>query len=274
MKKHTRNLLFIIPLLPLVMANSPAPQREEYKDIEITYKSVESLHGYNFYHFNLKNIGEGYIDYVDIHNKPDESPFYANTESNEISHPFNSVFIEPGFDKEIIVVSKNTIPESKEVVASSYTYYVQEENISFQGSKHVAYSVSSSSVADNYFAYNIQAFYSGATDSRYDYRGAAYFTYKGEHVCVKLNSIDTLSFVTNEKLDLDQLVLDDLVVLRSSFAYNNYYDDYDVGNAISTLLVFLLIFFIILGFGIFSAIFFPAMARRRRKKALLEQENK
>ena len=273
MKKHTRNLLIIIPLLPLLMANSPAPQREEYKDVEAVYQSVESLHGYNFYHFKLINFGEGYVDYIDLNNKPNDTYFYASLQSNEICPPFDSVFIEPGFEKEVIIVSKDDIPESKEVKATAYYYYVKVEDMTFGGSKHVAYSVNSSTVSSNYFVYNIQAYYTGATDSSYNYCAAAYFKYKGEDVCVRLGSIDNLSFTTNKKLDLNELVLEDIAVLRSNVKYN-YYDGIYLGDAIQTLLIFLLIFVLVLGFGIFSAIFFPALARKKRRKALLEQENK
>ena len=253
------------------MANSPAPEREEYYNIEVNYVSVESLHGYNFYHFNIKNTGEGYVDYISVSNKQGESNFYANTESNEIVHPFDSALFNPGFDKEVIMVTKYNIPESKEVSAWAYNYYVPAENVTYSGSKHVAFSTSSSSASDNYYVYNIQAFYSGVTSGNYAYYAVALFTYKGESVCVKLNSIDTLGFSTNEQLDLEQLELNDIIMLRSNDSYGGYnYNDFNLGDAFQTLLIFLLVFGLILGFGIFSAIFFPAMARRKRRRALQE----
>ena len=274
MKKHTRNLLIIIPLLPLLMGNSPAPQREEYDAFEISYKSEETHYGYNFYHFDLKNIGDGYVDYINISNATNDSYFYASSESDLICPPFDNVYFEPGFNKEVVIVTKSKIPESKSVKASAYSYFERAENVTYNGSKHIAYSVARSVVKDNYFVYNIQANYDGEIDGAYNYCAAAYFTYKGESVCVKLNNIDELSFTTNEQLDIDDLVLNDLVMLKSSEYYHYYDYGFNGGDALRAVTIFLVVFFAILGFGIFSAIFFPAMARRRRRKALLEQNNK
>ena len=274
MKKHTRNLLIIIPLLPLLMANSPAPQREEYNDLEITYKSVETLHGYNFYHFDLKNTGEGYVDNFDVRNKQGDTPFYADSINEEICPPFYNVYIEPGFDKEIILVTKNTVPESKEIQAYSYYYFVVAEGIKFNGAMHVAYSMSRSEESSNYFVYTIQAYYDGTIEKQYDYNAAIYLTYKGEQICVKSNNVENLSFTTNERLDLSELIVDDIVMLRSTNEYRYYDSDFDIGGALQTVLVFLLVFGLLLSFGIFSAIFFPALARKRRQRALQEQDNK
>ena len=45
-------------------------------------------------------------------------------------------------------------------------------------------------------------------------------------------------------------------------------------EALKTVLIVLAVFFVLLSFGIFSAIFFPAMARRKRRRraALAEKE--
>ena len=276
MKKHTRNLLIFIPFLPLLMANSPAPRRDSYKDFEVSYLSVETLHGYNFYHFNLKNVGESYAYYVSFDNKPGDKSFYATLESNEICPPFDYVLVEPGFNKEVVLASKNEIAESKEVVATAYDYYVVVENLPFSGSMDVSYSLADSYPANNNYVYKVNANYFGTIDTDYGYVAAIKLTYDGETCVVRSDSISHLYFSTNEQLDLEKLTVDSVTMLRTPEAheYGGYYYGYGCRNFLNTMLIFFLVFFLLLGFGIFSAIFFPAMARRRRQRALLEQDKK
>lgn len=272
MKTHTRKLLIIIPLLPLLMGNSPAPQREEYDGLEVTYLSEESLHNYNFYHFNIKNTGDGFVDYLNFTNENGDESFYAGIEGSEICPPFNQGLIEPGFDKEVIVATKNTIPESKKVLARAYSYMVLDTNITYSGSMHVSYSIGRSNAANKLYCYNIQAIRSGALDNEFNYECAANVTYKGVDYYITVN--DDLYFTTYEQLDLEQLTVNKVVMLKSSVKYYYNYGGIDFSGALKALLIFLLLFFLIVGFGIFSAIFFPAMARKRRRKALEEQNNK
>lgn len=276
MKKHTRKLLILLPFLPLLMANSPAPQRETYRDIEVTYLSVETLHSYNFYHFNIKNTGDGYVYYLNLDNKYGDKSFYANVESNEIFPPFDNVIIEPGFDKEVVVATKDEIPESKEVQASAYEFYVAAEDITFYGSKEITYSVKDSYSGGNVHVYNIDAQYNGTLSEDYDYNVAIKLTYNGVSCVVRSGNVEKLSFTTSESLDLTKLTIDDITMLRNSekYQYRDYYYGVGCKDFLNAFLIFFLVISIITGFGIFSAIFFPAMARRRRRRALLEQNKK
>ena len=276
MKQHTRKLLILLPFLPLLMANSPAPQREMYTDLKATYLSVESLHGYYFYHFNVKNVGDGYAYRLNIESRTGEKSFYCSIESNEIVPPFENVIIEPGFDKELIMVTKTEIPESKEVIASSYDYYVAVEGIAFNGSKEVGYSFSNSYPSNNVYVYEIDAYYDDTLSQDYDYDIAIKLTYDGETFVTRSDNVEKCIFTTSETLDLTKLTVNDITLLRSSskYGYRDYYYGIGCKDFLNTFLLFILIFFIFLGFGIFALIFFPAMARRRRRKALLEQDKK
>ena len=269
MKTHTRKLLTIIPLLPLLMANSPAPREQEYTDLEVTYLSEESLHGYNFYHFNLKNTGTGFLNSVNFTSEKSEKYFYADTYNSDIWEPFNNCYFEPGFDREIVVATRNTIPASKKVVASSYSRGVLAEEITYGGSMHVSYSLSRSDVSNDIYYYTIQAEKGGKAENYYYYT-AAYVTYKGINYCI---DVDDLTFTTNEKLDLEQFTLNKIVAIKNEYIRRNS-DSWDYAGFLQSLLLFLLIFFVLLSFGIFSAIFFPAMARRRRRRALLANQEK
>ena len=276
MKQHTRKLLILLPFLPLLMANSPAPQREMYTDLKATYLSVESLHGYYFYHFNVKNVGDGYAYRLNIESRTGEKSFYCSIESNEIVPPFENVIIEPGFDKELIMVTKTEIPESKEVIASSYDYYVAAEDITFEGSKEVSYSFSNSYPSNNVYVYEIDAYYDDTLSQDYDYDIAIKLTYDGETFVTRSDNVEKCVFTTSETLDLTKLTVNEITMLRSSskYGYRDYYYGIGCKDFLNTFLLFILIFFIFLGFGIFALIFFPAMARRRRRKALLEQDKK
>ena len=275
MKTHTRKLLIILPLLPLLMANSPAPKRETYTDLEITYVGEESLHNYNFYTLNVKNVGEGYVYYLNVSNKQFDTSFYTTMESNEICPPFVDAMINPGFDKDLVFATKEVIPESKEVIGEAYDYYVAAEDSTFTGSREIVYSTSGSYAANSSYLYNVDVQYDGAFSPNYNYCVAIFLTYDGVSCCVKSDNTEKISFRTNEKLDLSKLTVGEIKMLRSNYEYNynyGYYNGAGCRNALNALLVFMLVFFLVLGFGIFSAIFFPAMARRRRRKALLAQD--
>ena len=275
MKTHTRKLLIILPLLPLLMANSPAPKRETYTDLEITYVKEESLHNYNFYTLNVKNVGEGFVYYLNVSNKQKDTSFYATMESNEICPPFVDVMINPGFDKDLVLATKNVIPESKELIGEAYDYYVAAEDSTFTGSREIVYSAGGSYSANNSYLYNVDVQYDGAFSPNYNYCVAIFLTYDGASCCVRSDNTERISFRTNEKLDLSKLTVGEIKMLRSDYEYNynyGYYNPSGCRNALNALLIFMLVFFLVLGFGIFSAIFFPAMGRRRRRKALLAQD--
>lgn len=274
MKKHARRLLIILPFLPLLMANSPAPQRKEYRDLEVTYLSVETFYSYNFYHFNVKNAGEYYADYFTIENKSGDKGFYAYVENDEICPPFNYLVLEPGFEKEIVVATKNTIPESHEVQVICYNYYLPVDNITYTFSNEATYSVSGSSPANNEYIYELDAKYNGDPGEEFSYLAVINLTYDGVSLTVRSDNINKPSFRTSESIDLEKLTINDVKMVRYNEEYN--YPNYFAGcqDFINAFLLFLLIFFILLSFGIFAAIFFPAMARRRRRKALLEQDKK
>ena len=275
MKQHARKLLTIIPLLPLLMGNSPAPQiRDEgYKDFEVSYLSVETYHGYNFYHFQLNNTGNGYIQYVYLTNEANaERVFYASLENSDISQPFNDGLIEPGYNKEIVVLTKDTIPESKKVKATAYAFSTIADEVTISGSKSITYIVEQSDKKNNVYYYQIDCSFSGMNDDYY-YGAAIKLNYKGETYCIRNGFTSDMLFTTTEELDMSQLSVNEIVALKSEKTYI-YMNDFDIGGALKAVLIFLLICGLLLSFGIFAAIFFPAMARRRRRKALLEQNNK
>ena len=274
MKQRARKLLVILPLLPLLMANSPAPRQEEYKDLEVTYVREESLYSYNFYHFNIKNTGVGYVDNLYLYNKNGSDYFSAYVEDGEILPPFNNILIEPGFDKEIVVATKNTIPESKEVQTECYSYYIDAEGVTFDGEKTVSYVSDASNVSSNHHVYKIRAFYDGELTGNYNYRAVLKFTYDGASACICLDDFDNLMFSTNEQIDLTKLTVTDVVMVRDTERHN-YYNGIGINleNALRGFLIFLLVFGLLLSFGIFAAIFFPAMARRKRRNRLLQEQN-
>ena len=270
MKHHARRLLSIIPLLPLLMANATAADLDnsEYQNFALTYIDEESHYGYNFYRFNLKNTGDGYIDYFYIQNDPNENSFNATLENDEIYPPFLYGIIEPGFDKDVVFTTKNKIPESHNVVGKAYVYSIVAEEVSFNGSKEVSYSLELSDKASSLYAYNIDVSFSGLL-SDYDYSAAIKLTYEGETYCVKCNDIRNDFYITaNVELNLSNLTIDEIVPLKSKQRY--YYDGLfiNLGDALRTFLIFFIILGLFISFGIFAVIFFPAMARRKRRNRM------
>ena len=270
MRYHTRRLLSIIPILPFLMAASTASEIDygEYRSFELTFVKEESLYSYNFYSFNLKNTGDGYIDYFYIQNDSDEISFNATLENDEIYPPFLYGVIEPGFDKDVVFVTKNKIPESHNVVGKAYAYSTVAEEVSLSGSKEVSYSLELSDKANSLYAYNIDVSFSGLS-SDYDYSAAIKLTYEGEAYSVKCNDIRNDFYITaNTELNLSNLTIDEVVPLKSKQRY--YYDGLfiNLGDALGTFILFFVIFGLFVSFGIFAAIFFPAMSRRKRRNRM------
>ena len=66
MNKH-KKLVFFLPILPMLMANAPAPRAypKEYKDFEVSIVKEESYSSTAYpyaYTYHIKNTGVGYID--------------------------------------------------------------------------------------------------------------------------------------------------------------------------------------------------------------------
>ena len=271
MKNKYQKLLILLPLFPFLMANSPAPQiREEvYKDYELSYVGEEQHYNYYFYRFHLHNTGNGYIEYIHISNKIQDSAFGAYVGGDEIGRPFYEALIKPGFDDEIVFATQSKIPDSKQVDSEVYAYATLAEEISFNAIQSVKLMSETSAGAPYY--YEVKTSYSGAMSQDYYYGAALEITYDNVSYCVKSRSIDSITFSTTELLDLEKLSIDKIVALKST---QNVFYDTDFKDALSILLIFLLVSGLILSFGIFAAIFFPAMARRRRRNRLLQSQNK
>ena len=65
----TKKLELLLPILPLLMANSPAPARlrsQKYDDFEASYVGDELNDNYRYQIFHLKNNGIGFISELDI----------------------------------------------------------------------------------------------------------------------------------------------------------------------------------------------------------------
>ena len=269
MKNKYHKLLVLLPLFQLLMANSPAPQLYdyEYKDYEISYVSEEQHYSYYFYHFYLHNTGQGYIDHIYFSNKETDRAFGAVLYGDDLGYPFYNALIQPGFDGEVVVSTQNKIPDSKQVNSEAYAFSTLAEEITFSETYEVK--IQNTSNYDNRFYYEIKTSYSGEKDSEYYYGAAIEITYDGNPYCLESRSLDDLQFSTAEELDLTKLTVDRIVALKSTA--NRYYD-YNLQNALTTLLIFLLVSGLILSFGIFAAIFFPAMARRKRRNRMKAAE--
>lgn len=274
MKHAQRKLLIIIPLLPLLMGNSPAPQirDDEYKDFEVTYLSEETYYGYNFYHFNIDNTGNGYIESIYLNNEIEAgSSFYASLDSDDVCQPFYNGLVEPGFNREVVFVTKNQMPESKKVTATAYAYSSVAEEVTISGTNAITYLVESSDIKNNYYNYQIDCSFSNMNDDYY-YAAAIKFNYDGKTYCVKSNNTKKMVVTSSKELDLNLLSVSEVVALKSEKNYR-YIDNINFDDVWRAIGLFFLIFGLLLSFGIFSAIFFPAMARRKRRNRLLQEQN-
>ena len=274
MKKITRRFLTLLPLLPLVMANSPLPEvfSESYKDFKLTFVSEEETSDGRFQQrFTLENTGKGYIDriYLDDVYSLDFYGSYMNY--SDPYPPFYSSVFEPGYSGEIIMTSSSKMPDFRKVTPKAEGYSDIVKDLPVEGTKEIT-AVSGNS--DYYYQIDLGL---KIPDTYYEYGAILKLDYKGVTCYIEVSESRNYQFQTTEELELDKLTVLDVIGIKSE-PYLTHQLGGCVGgfsNFLKMALIVFAIFFLIISFGVFSAIFFPAMARRRRRnREKLAQENK
>lgn len=271
MKKNYTKYFLFLPILPLLMANAPAPQvfQKEYKDYQLTFVSEERIETNTYaYYYNLKNTGTGYISYIYIHKDTDNEYFSAYRENKINGFIFEDTLYEPGFDQTITFVSNKKASDINKVKVNCQGYNMFDKDVAINGTKKIALLRSSGEYEYREYTYRIDLDLE-TNGSDYNYGAVLKLLYEGSTYYVKVDERNDFYFTAYEELDLEKLTLQDVTVIKSKPYYS------DVFNAIG-IVVFVIIFgfFLLLSFGIFAAIFFPAMARRRRRRRALQAAQK
>ena len=269
-----KKLALLLPLLPLLMANSPAPRiyAERYEDFESSYVGEETIDNYRYQVFNIKNTGKGYISSFYADGKLDYE-FSASARENDFYPLFENTVIGPNQNTNIkikantplVAIDKNQL----EYRTYAYSYFFEDAIVS--GSKDVELLKQN----DDYCYYSIDVQVENVPANE---RNSIIFkaTYDGDELYLKVDSDAKYRFYTTEALDLTKFDIGNPVsVLKKTDDSYNYDEAFEAIGAffLRLLIVFVVIIFLIGGI-IFLTIFLPKIIRKKnqRKRELQKKE--
>lgn len=271
-----KKLALLLPILPLLMANSPAPARiypKKYDDFEASYVGDEINDNYRYQIFHLKNNGTGFISELDISGL--EGYEYNTYLSENTFNPiFDDTLIGPGQELDLRV--KSTTPlvtiDGSKLSYRSYAYIEtgnSEKTIS--GDKSV--SLVSSYVGGFGSSYESYAYQINAsiedTDTAYRYTILFKLNYDGETIYLKVENDSKLFFYTYEELDLSKLEVIEASRIYEITNTNTYYYSgctLALAQFLLRILVVFLVVVLVVGSIIFLTIFLPKIIRKNNAK--------
>ena len=271
MKKNYTKYFLFLPILPLLMANAPAPQvfEKEYKDYSLTFASEERIETNKYaYHYNLKNTGTGYISYLYLYKESNNEYFSAVLDNTINGIIFNNSLYEPGFDQAVTFVSNKKVSDINKIKIKCEGYNMFDNDVTITGTKKIALLRSSGEYEYREYEYRIDMSFE-STNSEYNYGAVLKLLYEEKTYYVKVDERNSFYLTAFEELDLAKLTLQDVTVIKSKGYYSDTTNFFTLVAAI-----FVVGFFMLISFGIFAAIFFPAMARRIRRRRALQAAQK
>ena len=268
-----KKILIVLPMLPMLMANAPAPKAypQNYTDFEMSIVKEEvnaedsTLYDYTF---SFKNTGIGYI-----------SSFYATSE--ECSNfgyyfgglgfsqfSYNGVLI-PNQEHESIrtKVEKVNNYSSIKCTAEAYTDFADDVTVSGD------LSLNKSNSGKN--GYTVNAELSGGDRTKYDYGLILKLTYDSNDFYIEVDEFEDFRFDNLDEFDVSKVSKVEVVEVTRSITYG-YHNNSNVGNAF--LASFFMPFIIVLG-SIVAIIFITIIcvvlvsAKKRKVKAEDELTN-
>lgn len=265
MKNNLKKLVILLPVLPMLMANAPAPapRPNKYEDYVISVSDVQKHPedaSYYRYSYDIKNTGEGYITdvsvYLRISNNVDEYDFLNNESFDTI---FYDSLIIP--HQEIVAVgtyglSEPSIDNYKAVTYSVFAYTNFADDVTVSGD----YSLTKASYGTNIYQVNISL--EGTNKNDFYYGVIFKITYDGADHYIHSDEMDKFDIRVTEDFDLTKLTNIEVFKVTKTDAYHNHLGEVLSGIAIT----FLVCFVLLISMGIFSAIFFPIMKRKRRAR--------
>ena len=142
MKPISKKLLAILPILPLMMANSPAKMRDfNYTDFKMTFVSQEETSegsSYFKYNYHVENTGDGYIYDIMRYNRNyyDYQVFYPGCGgclfNNQVIAPHSEMdfyYQDYQIDENALNYAANAYTEFAEAItlSGSFDIYLFEE---------------------------------------------------------------------------------------------------------------------------------------------------
>ena len=273
--KKNKMLLMLLPMLPMLMANAPAPKAypKAYTDFEMSVIKEEVNAEYPAlydYTFNLKNTGVGYI-----------STFYAiSEECSNFSYYFGSLgfsfsyncVLAPNQQREVVAAEAEKINDYSKIKFTADAYFDFADDVAVSGD------LSLSPYSNGKNAYKVNAELSGGDRAKYNYGLILKLTYDGDDYYLEVNQFDDFSFDNKDEFDVNKVSDVKVVEVTRSITYgykgNN---NNNIGNIFMSML--LMPFIIVLGLialivvvTIISVVLVSAK-KRKKQNAVANQEN-
>lgn len=265
MKNNFKKLVILLPVLPMLMANAPAPtpRPSEYEDYTISISDVQKHSEdviYYRYSYDIKNTGEGYISDIYVKLKRNDNSYdYDNLEGISFDSIFYDSLIIP--HQEITAIGKYRLSEPsinnyKEVRYTANAYINFADDVTVTGD----YELTKVSYASSTYKVNISL--EGTKKNDFYYGVIFKITYDEQVRYVHSDEMQGFDIRVNDHFDYTKLTNIEVVKVTKTKAYHSHVGEVLTGIAI----VFIVCFFLMISMGIFSAIFFPIMRKKRRAR--------
>ena len=269
MKQNNQKLLMLLPILPLMMANSPvkAP-RYNYTDFNVTLVSEELIENtYNEmykYTYRATNTGDGYI--YEIARGQNEYYNYAIFYSGIEGCLFTNQVIGPGRTVEFYTQDYKLYNENVVYAANAYTNF--SDSVDLTGSFKIRLEDEPMYYYENpTYGYFVDMRVLNLNENKYYYTFILNLKYKGENYSNVVynfwdrNNNQGFYFSAREKLDLEELTLQDTPLTISQEIYPGYKDP-----SLNVMAMLISLGTVIGGAAIFCGIYFPIKARKKEEK--------
>ena len=265
-----KKLLIVLPMLPMLMANAPAPKAypKAYTDFEMSIVKEEpnvedsSLYDYTF-HF--KNNGVGYI-----------SSFYTSSEecsnfgfyfgSLGFSQFFYNCVLIPGQEYESVRTVEEKVNDYSKIKCTCEAYFDFADDVDVSGDL----SIKKTNSGKNGYLVDIEL--SGGDTSKYNYGVILKATYDGDDYYLEVDEFEDFRFDTTDDFDKSKLSKLEVVKVTRDIKYG--YKGGNGNNGYSAVLFGTLVMPFIIIIGAVAAIIIVAIlsvvlisANRRKKKA-------
>ena len=268
--KKNKMLLMLLPMLPMLMANAPAPKAypKAYTDFEANIVNEENSYDYTF-HF--KNTGVGYI-----------SSFFASSE--ECSNfgyyfgglgfcPFsyNGVLI-PGQEWESVRTSEEKVNDYSKVKYTAEAYFDFADDVTVSGDL----SVHKYDGGKNGYAVNVEL--NGGDRNHYNYGLILKLTYDSNDYYIEVDQFENYSFDTDGTFDKSKLTKVEVVEVTRSVTYgyrggnNNGYAAVFFGALVMPFIIILGVIALVIVITIVCVVLVSAK-KRKKQSATVNQEN-
>ena len=267
--KTNKKLLMLLPMLPMLMANAPAPKAypQAYTDFEASMEYIDYLYDYSFHY---KNTGVGYI-----------SSFFASSEEcSNFGFYFggfgfcpissNGVLI-PGQEWESVRTLEEKVNDYSKVKYTAEAYFDFADDVEVTGDL----SIHKSNEGKNGYAVSVEL--NGGDRSHYNYGLILKLTYDSNEYYIEVDQFSNFTFDTSDDFNKNKLTKVEVVEVTRSVTYgyrggnNNGYAAVFFGNLVMPFILILGAIALIIVVTIICVVL--VSAKGRKKKAFANQDS-